>query len=180
MKLRGESDSHPSWSNHHKLEFNSNRNILSKKKKKKTLIEIVCLGTPHTENRRVATLPNFEVPPRLIITITDLTVLGFHHQSWFQSYIKPLISMDNLWSPSKDPSITNRDRPRWGPGPPFGTIFFYFICIVIIYFFYVIGTFKNLRRSFFSIRLTSLTKLATIQSKNLTKTIKRFTIVIVY
>ena len=134
MKLRGESDSRPSWSNHHKLEFNSNRNILSKKKKK-TLIEIVCLGTPHTKNRRVATLPNFEVPPRLIITITDLTVLGFHHQSWFQSYIKPLISMDNLWSPSKDPSITNRDRPRWGPGPPW--VLFFFL-IVIIYLIFVV------------------------------------------
>ena len=73
----------------------------------------------------------------------------------------------------------HEDGPRWGLGPPgpvlllsllllYITLYIY-IYIDIIYFFYVIGTFKNLRRSFsfFSlISLTSLTQLATIQSKN--------------
>ena len=81
----------------------------------------------------------------------------------------------------------HEDGPRWGLGPPGPVLLLslllyitLYIYIVIIYFFYVIGTFKNLRRSFFSIRLTSVTKLATIQSKNLTKTIKPFTIMIVF
>ena len=70
----------------------------------------------------------------------------------------------------------HEDGPRWGLGPPGPVLLLslllyitLYIYIVIIYFFYVIGTFKNLRRSFsfFSlISLTSLTQLATIQSKN--------------
>ena len=50
-----------------------------------------------------------------------------------------------------------------------------------MYFIYVIGPSSKTLGAFFSlINLISLTQLATIQLKNLTKTIKTFTIVIVF
>ena len=78
-----------------------------------------------------------------------------------------------------------RDKPRWGPmgvQAPLGPLIIIIIYIYSYNIFYLCNwaPFQNLRPSFSSINLTSLTQLATIQPKNLTKTIKTFTIVIVF
>ena len=61
-----------------------------------------------------------------------------------------------------------------GPGP--GPNFFFFS---FIYFIFVVGPFKTLS-PIFSISLASFTQITTIQSKNLTKTIKTFTMLIIF
>ena len=78
-------------------------------------------------------------------------------------------------------------NPALGPRPHRVQFFFFlnvlyiYIYIVIMYFIYVIGPSSKTLGAFFSlINLISLTQLATIQLKNLTKTIKTFTIVIVF
>ena len=71
-------------------------------------------------------------------------------------------------------------QPRWGPrgpGPTLGPIFSFF---VIIFFIFVVSSFQNIRPHFFTTSLTSLTQIAIIQPKNLTKTIQIFTMVIVF
>ena len=81
-----------------------------------------------------------------------------------------------------------------GPGPePLGPIIYIYIyiyiymciyiyiCIVIIYFIFVVRLpFRNFRPSFFPINLASLTRIVTIQLKNLTKTIKIVIMMIVF
>ena len=57
----------------------------------------------------------------------------------------------------------------WGPGPPRSNFFF----LVILYFIFVVGS------PFSPINIAILTQIATIKPKNLTKTIKIFTMVIV-
>ena len=86
-------------------------------------------------------------------------------------------------------AYTFQTNPALGPGPHRVHFFFFkcvihtyiYIYIVIMYFIYVIGPSSKTLGVFFSlISLISLTQLATIQLKNLTKTIKTFTIVIVF
>ena len=62
----------------------------------------------------------------------------------------------------------------WAPlGPKFSFS-------VIIFFIFVVSPFQNLRPPFSTTSLTSPTQIAIIQPKNLTKTIKIFTMVIVF
>ena len=85
-------------------------------------------------------------------------------------------------------AYTFQTNPALGPGPHRVHFFFLnvlyihiYIYIVIMYIIYVIGPSSKTLGDFFSlISLISLTQLATIQLKNLTKTIKTFTIVIVF
>ena len=67
-----------------------------------------------------------------------------------------------------------KDKPRWWPkgsrAPPGPNIFF----LVILYFIFVVGP------PFSPISLVILNQIATIQPKKLTKTIKIFTMVIVF
>ena len=76
--------------------------------------------------------------------------------------------------------VKDWDGLRWGLGPPW-VQFYLFIFLVIKYFIFIVGSsFQNLRPPFSLISLASLNQIATIQSKNLTKTIKTFTMVIAF
>ena len=55
-----------------------------------------------------------------------------------------------------------------------------FSFFVIKFFIFVVSSFQNIRPHFFTTSLTSLTQIAIIQPKNLTKTIQIFTMVIVF
>ena len=93
----------------------------------------------------------------LILILLSLTTLLLN--SWlFTLYI------NNLWQ-------CTRDGPRRGPTDPPWVLFFFFF--VILYFIFVF-------RPFSPISLVSLTQIATLQPKNLTKTIKIFTMMIVF
>ena len=67
-----------------------------------------------------------------------------------------------------------------GLGPPSSIFYFYFFFYVLYISFLGGPPFKTLGPHSPPIRLASLTQLATIQSKNLTKTIKTFAMVIVF
>ena len=72
--------------------------------------------------------------------------------------------------------VRNRNRTKWGLEAPLGPIFF----IVIIYFIFIVSPLSKTLSPLLPISLASLTQIAIIQPKNLTKTIKTFTIVIVF
>ena len=71
--------------------------------------------------------------------------------------------------------------PR-GPGPPRSKFFFFLVCLVIICLIFVVesGSLPKPQIPFPSISLTNLIQITTIKSKNLTKSIKTFTMVIVF
>ena len=72
--------------------------------------------------------------------------------------------------------VRNRNRTKWGLEAPLGPIFF----IVIIYFIFIVSPLSKTLGPLLPISLASLIQIAIIQPKNLTKTIKTFTIVIVF
>ena len=78
---------------------------------------------------------------------------------------------------------TRQDGPRWGPkgawAPP-GPIFFFFFKLLYYVFYFVVDPPYKTLGTFLSISLANLAKIATIEPKNLTKTIKIFTMVIVF
>ena len=64
-----------------------------------------------------------------------------------------------------------RNRPRWGLGPLWPL---FFIFTYVFFFIFVVGhSFKIIGSPSLPINLANLAQLATIQSKNLTKTIKK-------
>ena len=94
------------------------------------------------------------------------------------------LSLTYILNPCTRRAFVLRDGPRWAPRglappppPPVQNLFI----LVIIYLIFVVGPlFHNLRSPTSSISLTSLIQITTIQPKNLTKTIKILTMVIVF